>query len=215
MKTLDGGLGQVREARLALSEAMENRAGLPPEIATDTAAMQALIDSTETLQSFADSLVPKPVAAPAGETGASWPMPVRGAVVGRFNKAGPDGVRRPGWTVRTAPEALVTAPAPATLLFAGTMPGHREVAILETAPGQMLILAGLGRLFVKRGAIVAGGDPIGLMGGGQLGSLADEQQKLIETATEGGHPPAETLYMELRQARTPLDPAGYMRLSVQ
>ena len=69
-------------------------------------------------------------------------------------------------------------------------------------------MAGLGESFVRQGQIVSKDDPIGLMGGRQPGP----QENLIETARDSGLFRGETLYMEVRQGRLPVDPAAILRL---
>ena len=205
--TLTVGMEQVREARFQLSQAISERTDLPPSTATDEAAMQALINSSETLAGFADSL------SSTGETetdvSAAWTMPVRGRLLWSFDEADASGVRRPGWVIAAAAEALVTAPASATVRFSGDLPRHGPVAILETDPGRLVILTGQARNFVQRGQIVAQDEPIALMGGGDTAL----QENLIETSLLGGQPRDETLYIEIRQGQVPVDPAAFLRPS--
>lgn len=205
LATLEEGLQQVREARFALTRSVSERTDLPPIAATDEAAMEALINSSETLAAFADSLSTGD-ASPGAEV-SEWQMPVIGQVIRGFDEADPDGVRRPGWTVATAPEALVTSPTEASVRFSGVMPGSGSVVILEPAPGRLAILAGLGKSLVKRGQVVSAGEPVGLMGG----RMAPPQEKLNETSLLGGQPGGETLYIEIRQGQAPVDPAAFLR----
>lgn len=207
MATLEKGLGEARAARLALAEALSERADLPPRVATDDAAMEALVNSSETLAGFADSLLPDEAAGTALPERA-WLMPVRGPVLRSYNDADAAGIRRPGWVIATDAEALVTAPASATVRFADAMPGQGVVAILEPQAGALVILAGLGQSFLRRGQIVAAGEPIGLMGG----RFDPSQEKLNETSRDSGHFAGETLYMEIRRDRSPVDPADVLQL---
>lgn len=204
--TVETGLTEVRDARLKLSQAMSDRTEVPTSLATDEAAMEALINSSETLAAFADSLVADVGNAEELVSG-GWEMPVIGQIIRGFDEADAAGIRRPGWIVETAGEALVSTPADATTRFSGSMPGHGLVVILETAPGQLMILAGLGKAFVQRGQIVAGGEPVGLMGGRNW----PEQEKLIETLDHGGQPDGEKLYIEIRQGQAALDPKTILR----
>lgn len=197
------GLEQIREARLALSTALSERTALPPPAATDAAAMEALINSSETLAAFADSIA-------LGESDAppdTWAMPVFGQVLRGFDEADAAGVRRPGWLVASAAEALVTAPTAATVRFAGEVAGSGSVIILETSPGELVILSGYAQSFVQRGQIVNLGEPIALMGGGR----PPEQENLNESSLLGGQPGDETLYIEIRQGQAPVDPAAFLR----
>lgn len=197
------GLEQLRAARLSLSTALSERTDLPPAAATDEAAMEALINSSETLAAFADSLAAGRSDAPSDD----WAMPVLGRVIRSFDEADAAGVRRPGWLVASAAEALVTAPTAATVRFTGDVSGSGSVIILETSPGELIILSGHARSFVRRGQIVNLGEPIALMGGAR----PVEQEKLNETSLLGGQPGDETLYIEVRQGQAPVDPAAFLR----
>lgn len=207
MATLGQGLDGIRDARLQLTDAVSSRGDLNPYLSTDAAAIEALINSAETLSAFADSLLPDQVRADwLGNS--RWPTPVVGKILRRYNEADAAGVRRPGWIFATAPEALVTTPAAATVRFSGDVPGQGTVTILEPEPGALVILAGIGQSFVQRDQIVDAGDPIGLMGG----VSPRVQENLNETFSNSGLFGGETLYMEIRQGRTPVDPAEILRL---
>jgi septal ring factor EnvC (AmiA/AmiB activator) len=204
--SLEAGLEDVRRARSALADAISNRTDLPPRLATDEAAMQALINSAETLAGFANSLIPEGTNADLSNR--AWVAPVKGHLLRAFNEADAAGVRRPGLVIATEAEALVTAPLDATVRFSGQVPGQGTVAILEPKAGSLVILAGMETSFVRLGEIVAAEAPIGLMGGVQT----SKQKKLIESSQENRPLGAETLYMEVRQGRAPVDPAILFRL---
>jgi septal ring factor EnvC (AmiA/AmiB activator) len=199
---LEDGLAGIRAARLALSKAVSNRSDLPQAAATDDAAMEALINSSETLAAFADNFVTASQGSDAA--GESWALPVVGRILRDFNEADAVGVRRPGWIIATNAAAIVTTPVAATVRFAGALPDFGKVVILEPRAGELLILAGASDLFVTRSQILALGEPIGLMGG----DFAREQEKLIESEQGSGQPGRETLYIELRQGREAVDPGS-------
>ncbi len=201
--TLEAGSEGIRTARLRLSEAIAARGDLPDSVSTDDAAIEALVNSAETLAAFADSLMPDK--GPEGwVTDGAWSLPVTGEVLREYDEADAAGVRRPGWILSTPDEALVTAPVPASVRFAGDVPGQGGVAILEPNPGSLVILAGLASTFVRRGQTVSVGEPIGLMGKTSLAA----QENLNGVGGYGGVFGGETLYLEIRQRRTPVDPAG-------
>lgn len=204
--SLEAGLEDIRRARAALADAMSNRTDLPPRLATDEAAMQALINSAETLAGFANTLIPDGVSADLSNRG--WTLPVKGRVLRAFNEADAAGVRRPGLVIATEAEALVTAPLDATVRFSGKVPGQGTVAILEPKAGALVILAGMETSFVQLGEIVSTSAPIGLMGGTQT----SKQKNLNESSHESSQFGSETLYMEIRQGRAPVDPAALLRL---
>lgn len=204
--SLEAGLEDVRRARAELADAISNRTDLPPRLATDEAAIEALINSAETLAGFADSLIPDGAETDLSNRG--WELPVKGRLLRRFNEADAAGVRRPGLVIATESEALVTAPLDATVRFSGKVPGQGMVAILEPKAGALVILAGMETSFVRLGEIVSVSAPIGLMGGTQT----SEQKKLNESLHESSQLGQETLYMEVRQGRAPVDPAALLRL---
>ena len=198
---LEEGLKGIREARLALAEAIAKRTDLPERVSTDDAAMQALINSSETLAAFADTFVSdSPWTTPIEEV---WELPVIGTLLRDFDEADAAGIRRPGWIMATETSAIVTTPVEATVRFAGELPDQGRVVILEPRLGELLILAGVGETYVQRNQVLAPGDPVGLMGG----KTGAEQQNLIETEVSGGQRRPETLYIELRQGRETVNPS--------
>ncbi|MEM9971559.1 MAG: peptidase M23, partial [Pseudomonadota bacterium] len=141
---LETGLTGIRDARLALAQAISNRTDLPARLATDEAAMQALINDAETLAGFAANFTAPAVSA---DHPTAWPLPVLGTLLRDFNEVGADGIARPGWVIAAAPEALVTAPVAGTVRFAGPLLERGDVVILEPDTGNLLILAGLAVTF--------------------------------------------------------------------
>lgn len=205
LATLNRSLEQLREARLALSQAISERTDLPDSLATDDAAMEALINSSETLAAFADSLATSDE--PSVDAGGDWTLPVEGERSSDFNETDAAGVVRPGWTIATGSEALVTAPAAASVRFSGSMAEQGPVVILEPAPGTLMILSGFGQSFVVRDQIVAKGEPIALM----EAATGVAQENLNETSLLGGQSSDETLYIEVRRGQAPVDPAAFFR----
>lgn len=212
--TLEEGLKGVQRARTELSKAIANRTDLPNRLVTDPVAMENLLNSADTLESFAggllsaalvDGSVPVETADFSRAKGA-LDMPVLGRVIRRAGEADAAGVRRPGWVVATRPLTLVTTPWPATIRYLGPLLDYGEVAVLEPGEGYFLVLAGLGRLFGEVGEVLPKGAPIGLMGGA---AVAPDQAFLMSTAEGGGAEATETLYIELRRNGEPLDPAEW------
>jgi septal ring factor EnvC (AmiA/AmiB activator) len=65
-----------------------------------------------------------------------------------------------------------------------------------------MVLAGLDQVYGAVGDILPAGTPVGLLGGEE----PDTEEFLLEAAQGGGTSRQETLYMEVRQAGTPVDP---------
>ncbi|MEL6168907.1 MAG: peptidoglycan DD-metalloendopeptidase family protein [Pseudomonadota bacterium] len=207
--TLHEGLQGIEAARLALTEAISDRTPLPPRAGADSATLQALVTSADTLDGFAASLADLGTTpqVPSGfaEVRGNLPYPVAGPLVRIFREADAAGVSRPGILIATHAQALVTAPWPATIRYDGPLLDYGNVIILEPEAGYLLVLAGLGSTFVVTGEVVQANAPLGLMPGND-GVVAQ-----AEFETGSGQDRPETLYMELRQRGDPIDPASWFR----
>jgi len=211
---LEEGLGSVQAARTALSQAVAERSALPGRYLEDPEDLRKLVESADTLEGFAtsvadlDSDIGPPMEDFEGARG-SLRLPVWGAVLRRFNEADAAGIRRPGMILATAPAALVTAPWPATIRYRGPLLDYGNVIILEPAKGYLLVLAGLGTVYGETGDVLNAGDPVGLMGGSEP-SAEEFGADFVQAAQNGsGADRSETLYLELREGKTPVDPAAW------
>ncbi|MGH1370016.1 MAG: murein hydrolase activator EnvC family protein [Maritimibacter sp.] len=214
VSTLEEGLAGAQTARTELSQAVSNRTDLPRRFIADEEAMQTLIQSADTLASFASGLMSATIedtsvsiAQPDfTEAQGALDLPVLGRVIRRAGEADAAGVRRPGWIIATRPLTLVTTPWPATIRYVGPLLDYGQVAILEPGENYLLVLAGLGQLYGKTGEVLPKGAPIGLMGGAEP---QGSQAFLIGASDQGGAEASETLYMELRRNGDPVDPAAW------
>ncbi|NKX45205.1 peptidase M23 [Roseicyclus persicicus] len=208
---LSAALERAQDARTQLSQAIADRRMLPENFIRDEAAMADLIGSVDSLDALAALLAADPPeAAPdlpdfAGARG-TLDLPVLGTVLRRFGEADAAGVTRPGLVLATRPRALVTAPWPATVRYGGPLLDYGNVIILEPEGGYLLVLAGLGTLYAAAGDIVAADGPLGLMPGDPGG---DSEELIVAAPQSGGGGLTETLYMELRAAGAPVDPADW------
>lgn len=223
LETLQNGLQGVQTARAELSQAIAARTELPRRFVQDPEAMRLLVESSDTLASFASGLLSDPaVGQGAGAlndfTSAKGrlALPVLGRVLRRFDDTDAAGVKRPGWVLATRPLALVSTPWPATIRYLGPLLDYGNVAVLEPGDGYLLVLAGLGQLYGEVGEVLAQGAPVGLMGGGNDPVQAETQAKngadqaiLIDLVQGAGARAPETLYIELRDNQTPVDPAEW------
>ena len=103
--------------------------------------------------------------------------------------------------------ALVTTPAPATVRYRGSLLDYGNVIILEPQAGILLVIAGLDVVYGKTGEVLPGGSPVGLMGGPDTG--ADDLLTREGSGTGAGQ--TETLYVEVRQDNTPVDPEAWFK----
>ncbi|MBM2575173.1 peptidoglycan DD-metalloendopeptidase family protein [Jannaschia sp. Os4] len=208
--TMTEGLSSLEAARTALSEAVKTRAAPPAALSADPAALAALLGRADTLAAFADGLVDLggPLPDLASAAAPPWPLPVEGVRLRGYREADAAGVRRDGWVVATPPAALLVAPAPATVRHAGPLLDYGNVIILETAPGSLLVFAGLSEVYAATGAILPTGAPLAIMGGG-----SPTATDFLRDAREGGGGSAsETLYIEVRQGGRPVDPADWFAI---
>jgi septal ring factor EnvC (AmiA/AmiB activator) len=208
-ETLKAGLAAAQQARIALSQAISDRTELPRSFADDPENLRLLLESADTLDAFAIGLSPDAEAAPGfADQKGRLPLPVLGKLLRRPGEADAAGVRRPGMTLATQGNALVTAPWPATIRYLGPLLDYGNVMILEPGDGYLMVLAGLDVVYGEVGEVVASNAPLGLMGGS--GTVTDE---FMTNAPDGtGGRDTETLYMELRQGTEPVDPLPWFAL---
>jgi septal ring factor EnvC (AmiA/AmiB activator) len=206
--TLQEGLSGAQEARTELSQAISERKDLPRRFTEDPVKTALLIASTETLSDFAAGLSniardEAPGSLPGiEERKGHLPLPVQGRILHHAGEADAAGITRPGIVIVTAPHALVTTPAAATLRYSGPLLDYGNVIILEPQAGILLVFAGLDVVYGKAGEVLPGGSPVGLMGGadGQAGL------DLLLTGQQAPTAKAKTLYIEVRQDNSPVDP---------
>ncbi len=212
VETLSEGLNGAQEARARLSEAISNRTDLPLRFADDPVQTALMLSSAETLDAFATTLTDTFLsdgAAPGAATArADLPLPVQGQLLRRFNAPDAAGIARPGVIIAARPRAMVVSPTAATLLFRGPLLDYGNVVILEPAADVLFVVAGLAEVFGEPGQVIPAGTPLGLMGGEQPTVDA------ILTETAGAAPPAatQTLYLEVRDGQSPVDPAAWFAL---
>ncbi|EAQ27255.1 murein hydrolase activator EnvC family protein [Roseovarius sp. 217] len=211
--TLQEGLEGVQEARTALSTAMAERTDLPRRFTEDPVRTALLIASTETLEGFASGLSQIAVDEAVGSLPditarkGSLPLPAEGIILHRAGEADAAGVVRPGILLATRPRALVTAPSAATVRYRGPLLDYGNVIILEPQAGILLVFAGLDVVYGQAGQVLPDGSPVGLMGGaGTEGDLL-----LAADAQDTGARRTQTLYIEVRQDNSPVDPLTWFK----
>ncbi len=202
--SLDG----VQKARVALSEAINEREALPKRFADDPIRVQILADNSDNLQYFAEALIQVPFAEleekpePFEAAKGKLPLPVDGTVIREFNDTDAAGLERPGILVATPALTLVTSPWSATIRYAGPFLDYGNVIILEPDVGYLIVLTGVQQLYVSLGEIVAKDAPLGLLGG-QTAQVGDF---LLEASGRTGTLRQESLYIEVRENGKPVDP---------
>jgi septal ring factor EnvC (AmiA/AmiB activator) len=211
--SMSEGLKGVQEARRLLSQAMADRTTLPENYAEGGDAMRQLLETSDTLESFASGLGSLP-AERAGlldfrfQKGRVDP-PVSGRLLRAFNETDAAGIQRPGWVMATAPGALVTVPAASTIRYVGPLLDFGNVVVLEPADDILLVIAGMQDVFGSPGQVVPEGTPLGLMPHQSAENALQTAEFGAPRAEVSGGDRSETLYIELRVGQSPEDPANW------
>lgn len=210
-ETLRTGLKGAQDARTALSAAISDRTDLPRRFNEDPTQIAVLIASAETLDAFATGLTttsetdaaPLPTIAKG-----DLPLPVQGQLIRKFGAQDAAGVTRPGVIIAARDNALVTTPVPVTVLFTGLLLDYGNVAILEPQQDVLFVIAGLEETYGNPGEVLSAGAAVGLMGS----DLPTGDVILTESALFGGGQATQTLYLEVREGQSPVDPATWFAL---
>jgi len=205
------GLKGAQDARTALSAAISDRTDLPRRFNEDPTQIAVLIASAETLDAFATGLTttsetdaaPLPTIAKG-----DLPLPVQGQLIRKFGAQDAAGVTRPGVIIAARDNALVTTPVPVTVLFTGLLLDYGNVAILEPQQDVLFVIAGLEETYGNPGEVLSAGAAVGLMGS----DLPTGDVILTESALFGGGQATQTLYLEVREGQSPVDPATWFAL---
>ncbi len=203
---LAAGLEALAAARADLAGALAETAGMAVADAGDP-RLDALMRESDTLSRFAAGIEGLRAQASGrnGDAQASFAMPVPGTVLRGYDEPDAGGVRRPGITLAAPPLSLVTAPAQGEVRYAGPFLDYGYVVFLEPAPGTLMVIAGMQQLYVVTGARVDAGAPLGMLGGRDV----DVEEYLMLPSDGNSTIGSETLYIELRRERRPVDPAPW------
>jgi len=94
-------------------------------------------------------------------------LPVAGRLVSGFGAQQPGGSLVRGIALSTRGGALLVAPAPGRVAFAGPYRGYGNIVIIEHAGGWTSLVTGIARVDTSVGAQLLGGSPLGIAGPGQ------------------------------------------------
>jgi septal ring factor EnvC (AmiA/AmiB activator) len=212
--TLEKGLAGVQQARAELSKAIADRTDLPRRFTADPVRTAILISSTDTLAAFADGLAEitsDDIAETSGDITTlkgQVSLPVQGILLHRAGEADAAGIKRQGIILATRPRALVTSPTAATIRYLGPLLDLGNVMILEPQPGILFVLSGLQEVYGEAGQVIPEGSPIGLMGG-----AAPQTGAILSLSGDGsGTDRSETLYIEVREGDSPVDPETWFQI---
>ncbi len=212
-ETLTQGLTGVQDARTQLSTAIADRTNLPRRFVEDPVRTAILISSTETLEGFASGLseisegeIPESDADISDQKG-DIALPTHGIILHRAGETDAAGVTRPGVVLGTRSRALVVSPTAATIRYRGPLLDLGNLIILEPQPGLLFVFSGLQEVYGQAGEVIPQGTPVGLMPG-----ESPEIGAIMSTSGDGtGTDRSETLYIEVRQNNSPVDPETWFR----
>jgi murein hydrolase activator len=195
-------LGKLDEARTALVAGLDFVTAPGPVDGTSAAALSGSDSITELASAMSRSQSP---AADRDAAGEPWLAPVQGVVLHGFLEPDAAGVRLPGQLWSAPPLSLVRAPEAGRVRYAGPFLDYQNVVVLETGDAALVVLAGLARRVVAPGDAVERGAPLGLLGG----RSPEIDEYLAERDLETGAGLRESLYVEIRHGRGPVDPASW------
>ena len=102
---------------------------------------------------------------------------------------------------------MVTSPMAATIRYLGPLLDLGNVVVLEPRPETMFVFSGLREIYGEAGQVIPAGTPVGLMGG-QLPEIG----AILSLRSDGtGTDRSETLYIEVREGGTPVNPETWFK----
>ena len=125
--------------------------------------------------------------------------PAAGVLTNKFGDDDGFGGKTKGISLVTRADAQIVAPADGWIMYKGPYLNYGQIIILNPGQGYTILLAGLEHTNVSLGQFVMMGEPIGTMGSRTIGQAV---------ATNAGVS-RPTLYIELRNHDTPLDPSSW------
>ncbi len=126
------------------------------------------------------------------------PLPVNGVRIKEFGAPDGMGGTEKGLSISTRPGGQITAPCDGWVVYAGTFRNYGQLLILNAGGGYHVLLAGMERISVDLGQFVVTGEPVAVMGGGGLSTIA---------IALGSSKPV--LYIEFRKDGLPVDPGPW------
>ena len=145
-----------------------------------------------------------------GEPHGQMSFPVRGRVILAYGQAADGGQPQRGLTIETRPAAEIVAPFDGKIVFAGPFRGYGRILIIEHGEGYHTLLAGLGRIDVSVGQVVATGEPIASAGSPDTAGLPDISRP-ADIYSKGATGPV--FYFELRRHGQPINPLPWLATS--
>jgi septal ring factor EnvC (AmiA/AmiB activator) len=126
-------------------------------------------------------------------------MPVAGVNIINYGDGDGFGGISKGLSIVTRAQAPVAAPADGWVLYAGDYLNYGQIVILDVGQDHTILLAGLAAVNTKVGQFVRMGETLGTMGSRTIG----------RTVASSAGASRQTLYIEMRNKNTPIDPTGW------
>lgn len=156
------------------------------------------LDAKTILTAFANTEREEP-AVPFAAARGYLTLPASGVIVNQFGGDDGFGGTAKGISLITRADAQVVAPADGWVMYKGPYLNYGQIIILNPGRGYSILLAGLNTTDIELGQFVMMGEPVGAMGSRTIGQAV--------TTNAGVSRP--TLYIELREQDTPLNPANW------
>ncbi len=206
LEALAAGLDDLEGAQAKLSATMAAEPVIEPdgEAPNVDAAMALVLRDSMTLTALAAALAAAPGRPEVEMQAESLSWPVNGTIQLGYKEPDSAGVRRPGLVLAAPPLSVVSAPVDAMVRYAGPFLDYGFVTVLEADDSALVLLAGMAQLAVRTGRAVRRGDPIGLLGG----RMPDAEEYVMAPGGETDAGLNESLYIEIRHGREPVDPVS-------
>jgi septal ring factor EnvC (AmiA/AmiB activator) len=144
------------------------------------------------------------------ETRGVLPLPVAGSQIRAYGANDGFGGTTRGISLATRSKALVSAPADASVAFAGPFRSFGQLLILNAGGGYYILLAGMQRINVVTGQFVLAGEPVAMMSEfSPAVQAAGEGKTSGDGRTDGVDEGQPVLYVEFRKDGAPFDPGPW------
>ncbi|MEQ9315099.1 MAG: peptidoglycan DD-metalloendopeptidase family protein, partial [Henriciella sp.] len=193
VEKIGGEAKTLRELLVALETSAPNAPGIKPgariQLAANTASSPVRTDA------------PKPAVTAAVVNANLKPLgaealggllrPTSGLVSRSWGDKLPGGESSKGIYIQPRRDSDVIAPVDGTIEYAGMFRSYGQLLIISTSDDYHVLLSGMSRIYGTPGQMVKAGEPVGRMPDRDV--------------------PAPELYLEVRKAGTPMDPARWMK----
>jgi murein hydrolase activator len=171
LRSVTGVSDRGSERALAMAEQARDLSGLVETLGLSAARRDALAalpgpvlrPERPELAEVGPITAPTPSAIELG----NYVLPVAGRLVAGFGDSGSDRAPSRGLALVARPTALVVAPAPGRVAFAGIYRGFGNIVIIDHGGGWTTLVTGLAQLDARVGDRLVGGSPLGLTGPGR------------------------------------------------